>query len=98
MTAIIIPAAKLTVVFKPGSLPRISPDRPEFILDMGGHVIAVKINAKAARKLAVHTGGALLQGRLVSQGGGLALLEAGLQFLDPKPIETEKPQAEEATP
>jgi hypothetical protein len=98
MTTITVQSVKLNVVFREGALPRIDPNRPEFILDMGGHTIAVRINAKAARKLASHTGGAVLQGRLVSQGGGLVLLEAGCQFLDPKPVETEKPKAEEATP
>jgi hypothetical protein len=91
MTRITISSGKLAVVFPEGKLPAIDPDRPEFVLALGGVQIAGKVNAKAARKLASHTGGAVLQGRLLYQGGGLVLAEAGFQFIEPKP------QAEAAT-
>ncbi len=82
MTTIAIPAAKLNVVFKAGSLPRIDPNRPEFLLDLGGIKISVKVSAKAARKLAIHPGGAVLQGRLVPEQGRLVLLDAGFSWID----------------
>ena len=37
-----------------------------FTLDLGGVRIVSKFNAKAARKLASHGGGAVLQGKLIS--------------------------------
>jgi hypothetical protein len=43
------------------------------------------VNAKAARKLAQHNGGAALQGRLIVEGGKLVLAEAGFTWIDPKP-------------
>jgi hypothetical protein len=55
-----------------------------FVLALGGVEIHGKINPKAARKLAVHAGGAVLQGKLVSEGGKLALLDAGFTWIDPK--------------
>ena len=48
-------------------------------------MIEVRVNAKAARKLAAWTGGAVLQGNLRYSDGQLSLAEAGFQFLDPKP-------------
>jgi hypothetical protein len=78
---------KATVVFRAGELPKINPDAPEFELSLSGVKIAVKINAKTARKLGTWQGGAVLQGKLVAQDGRLILLDAGCQFLDPKPVE-----------
>jgi len=83
-----IPSAKLNVVFKAGALPRVDHNRPEFLLDLGGVKIAVKVSAKAARKLAVHPGGAVLQGRLVAEGGKLTLLDAGFAWTDPPKSES----------
>jgi hypothetical protein len=92
VTTIPTASAKLTLVFKPGQLPAIDPDRPEFTIQIGNTRIAGKVNAKAARKLAVHQGGAVLQGRLVEEHGQLTLLECGFQFLDPpKPVEEATP-------
>jgi hypothetical protein len=88
MTTINASTAKLTLVFKPGQLPAIDPARPEFSIVLGTHRIAGQVNAKAARKLAVHQGGAVLQGRLVEERGELVLVEAGFQFIEPKPVET----------
>jgi hypothetical protein len=53
----------------------------------------VTISAKAARKCAVHPGGAVLQGRLIAENGHLRLLDAGLNWLDlqPAPVETVAP-------
>jgi hypothetical protein len=87
MKTITIPTAKLTVVFRPGELPKIDPAKPVFVLRLGAHEIHGQINAKAARKLANHAGGAVLGGRLVDEHGTLRLLEAGFQFFDPKPVE-----------
>jgi hypothetical protein len=44
-----------------------------------------QVNPKAARKLAQHRGGAVLQGKLVVEGGKLDLIDAGFTWIDPKP-------------
>lgn len=104
MTSISIPSAKLTVVFKAGSLPAIDPADPRFILRLASVVITGQCNARAARKLAIHPGGAVLTGKLVEQAGGkLVLLDAGFQFLDQQPAATPAPgqvaeRKEAATP
>jgi hypothetical protein len=85
MTRIPIPSAKLNVLFSSGKLPAIDPGNPEFILALGPIEIHAKVNAKAARKLTTHTAGVVLQGRLVVEAGRLNLLDAGFQFLEPKP-------------
>ena len=87
MTTIPITSAKLNVVFPQGKLPAIDPARPEFMLDLGGVKICARINSKAARKLAVQTGGAVLQGRLLVEGGKLCLVDAGFSWIDPRPVE-----------
>ena len=79
-----IASAKLTVVFPEGKLPAIDPADPAFVLVLGGHEIRGQVNAKAARKLAAHAGGAVLQGKLVSEGGKLSLLDAGFSWIEPK--------------
>jgi hypothetical protein len=86
-----IPSAKLNVVFPGGKLPAIDPNDPSFTLVLGGFEIQGKVNTKAARKLAAHAGGAVLQGRLIVEGGKLSLLDAGFSWIEPKP------QAEAAT-
>jgi hypothetical protein len=85
VTRLDIASAKLTVVFHEGKLPAINPDDPQFVLALGGFQIRGKVNTKAARKLAAHTGGAVLQGKLVPGPGWLQLEDAGFQFLDPRP-------------
>jgi len=80
-----IGSAKLNVVFPEGKLPAIDPNNPSFTLVLGGFEIAGKINPKAARKLAAHAGGAVLQGRLIVEGGKLVLAEAGFTWIDPRP-------------
>lgn len=87
-----IPSAKLTVVFKAGELPAIDPNDPNFLLVLGSSKVQCKISSKAARKLAIHQHNAILQGRLISQGGGLFLADAGIQFLEPKPAVAEASQ------
>jgi hypothetical protein len=84
MKRVEIPSAKLTVVFPEGQLPAIDPANPAFVLALGGLEIRTKVNAKAARKLAQHRGGAFLQGKLVVAGGKLDLLDAGFNLIDPK--------------
>lgn len=84
MKRVDIASAKLTVVFPEGGLPAIDPADPAFVLVLGGLEIRGKVNSKAARKLAQHRGGAVLQGKLVAQGGKLELLEAGFSWIDPK--------------
>jgi hypothetical protein len=84
-----IQSARFGVAFKAGSLPQVNPRRPHFMLDLDGLKITCAINPKAARKLATWEGGALLQGRLVVEGGFPALVDAGIQFFDPKPVEVE---------
>jgi hypothetical protein len=90
MMKLLIKTAKLNVVFRQGELPPIDVNDPRFVLDLDGVEIQSKINSKAARKLKDHTGGAVLQGRLVVENGQLTLLDCGFQFLDPKP-EVSKP-------
>jgi hypothetical protein len=80
-----IASAKLSVVFPEGKLPAIDPADPAFVLVLGGVEIAGKVNAKAARKLAAWAGGAVLQGKLVVEGGKLSLLDAGFSWIEPKP-------------
>jgi hypothetical protein len=80
-----IPSAKLAVVFPAGKLPGIDPNNPSFTLVLGGFEIHGKVNAKAARKLFTHGGGAVLQGKLIVEGGKLSLAEARFQFIEPKP-------------
>jgi hypothetical protein len=87
MKRIDIASAKLTVVFPEGKLPLIDPNDPTFVLVLGDREIHGKVNPKAARKFAVHLGGAVLQGKLVVAGGKLELLDAGFQWIDPK-VET----------
>jgi hypothetical protein len=79
-----IATAKLTIVFPEGNLPAIDPADPAFVLVLGSLEIHGKVNPKAARKLAQHKGGAVLQGKLVAQGGTLELLDAGFTWIDPK--------------
>ena len=79
-----IPSAKVSVVFPEGKLPAIDPADPAFVLVLGGVEIGAKVNAKAARKLAAWAGGAVLQGKLVSEGGKLSLLDAGFSWIEPK--------------
>ncbi len=94
MNRLLIPSAKMTVVFSEGKLPRIDPNNPTFVLVLGGLEIHSKVNAKAARKLAVHPGGAVLQGKLVPEGGKLNLIDAGFTWVDPKPAAPTEPATE----
>jgi hypothetical protein len=79
-----IASAKLSVVFPEGKLPAIDPADPAFVLVLGTVEIHGKVNPKAARKLAQHRGGAVLQGKLVAEAGKLNLLDAGFSWIDPK--------------
>jgi hypothetical protein len=94
MTTIKISSLKAVVSFKAGELPRVDPNDPVIKIVLGTVEITARINAKSARKLAVHPGGAVLQGKLSVEGGRLVLAEAGFQFLDPKPAaDAAKPAA-----
>jgi hypothetical protein len=84
MNRIVITGAKLNVVFREGELPAIDPAKPDFVLDLGGTEIYGFVNAKAARKLAQHKGGVVLQGKLISENRNLVLRDAGFQFIEPK--------------
>jgi hypothetical protein len=79
-----ITGAKLTVVFPEGKLPAIDPADPAFVLVLGTLEIHGKVNPKAARKLAQHRGGAVLQGKLAAEAGKLNLIDAGFTWIDPK--------------
>jgi hypothetical protein len=85
MTNLTLQSVKVAIPFKAGSLPDVDPADPRITIDLGGVVIHAQINAKAARKLEAHTGGAVLQGRLLVEDGRLSLVEAGFQMLDPRP-------------
>ena len=65
-------------------MPAIDPADPAFVLALGGLEIRGQVNPKAARKLSQHRGGAVLQGKLVAEGGRLNLLDAGFTWIDPK--------------
>jgi hypothetical protein len=82
-------SAKLSVVFPEGKLPAIDPTEPAFILVLGSHEIHGQVNPKAARKLAAHKGGAVLQGKLIVEAGKLSLADAGFSWIEPKAIEAE---------
>jgi hypothetical protein len=84
MTTIKTTGLKVVLPFKAGELPAVDPGNPVIQIVLGEHRITAKINAKSARKLAVHPGGAVLQGKLIVEGGKLVLAEAGFQFLDPR--------------
>ena len=66
-------------------LPRVDPADPRIQIALGGFKITPRSTPKAAHKLAAHPGGAVLQGRLVVEGGQLVLADAGFQWLEPKP-------------
>jgi hypothetical protein len=89
MTRIEITSAKLSIVFPEGKLPAIDPAHPSFVIALGEHTIQAGVNAKAARKLATHEGGAVLQGKLVAQGDKLVLIEAGFTWLEPRAVQTQ---------
>jgi hypothetical protein len=89
MTRLDITSAKLSVVFPEGKLPAINQVDPAFVLVLGGVEIRGKINPKAARKLAQHKGGAVLQGKLFFDAGGLSLADAGFSWIEPKAVETQ---------
>ena len=84
MSRLDIPSAKLTVVFPEGKLPAIDPADPAFTLVLGDFEIHGRVNPKAARKLAQHKGGAVLQGKLIVEGGKLSLADAGFTWIEPK--------------
>src|SRR4051794_22433893 len=85
MKRVDITSAKLNAVFPEGKLPAIDAADPTFVLLLGGLEIATKVNPKAARKLAQHKGGAVLQGKLVSEGGKLSLLDAEFTWIELRP-------------
>ncbi len=87
MKTIAVQAIKVTLPFRTGELPKVPWQDPVFELSLGGLKIECRITAKAARKLSIHSGPALLQGRLVMEGGRLVLLQAGFVFVDLKPAE-----------
>ncbi len=84
MKRINITSAKMSVVFPEGKLPAIDPNNPEFLLLLGSMEVRSKVNAKAARKLVQHRGGAVLQGKLVNVNGMPNLIDAGFSWLEPK--------------
>jgi hypothetical protein len=102
MKRIDINAIKANIVFPEGKLPAIDPARPEFVLALGPVEITARVNPKAARRLAAHQGGAVLQGRLIVENGKLTLADAGFTWIDPKPAAPPTgqgpPQPEPATP
>jgi hypothetical protein len=96
-----IGSAKLTVAFAEGKLPAIDPADPTFVLNLQGVKIHGKVNAKAARRLAQHPGGAVLQGKLVHNDEQiLIMLDCGFTWIDPKPKDpSEQPtDATQTTP
>jgi hypothetical protein len=85
VTPIKVAFVKLSITFRQGELPPIDPADPRFVLELGGLKIAGQVNAKAARKLAAHQGGAVLNARLAAEAGGALLLsECGFTWLEPR--------------
>jgi len=95
VTSILAPSIKLSISFRAGSLPAIDSRAPQFLLRLASVTISGQVNAKAARRLATHIGGAVLSGKLVEEGGKLVLLDAGFQFLDPQPAPVAPAPAEQ---
>jgi hypothetical protein len=89
MTTVNITAARFSVTFHAGSLPRVPADKPEFKLAIGSLLISVTISAKTARKLSQHVGGAKLEGRLIQKNGQLQLIDAGFQLFDQQTAKVE---------
>jgi hypothetical protein len=89
MTTIDATSLKVTIAFKADAKPAIDPADPTFEIVLGTVRIGGQVTAKAARKLAAHPGGAVLQGKLIMQGGQLVLIDAGFTYIDPKPPATE---------
>jgi hypothetical protein len=58
------------------------------LLDLDGFKVVARINPKSARKLVIHPGGAVLQGRLLVESGHLVLKDAGFSFIDTSPAPT----------
>jgi len=96
MTHVKVKSIKVTIVFPADAKPDVAPEDPRVMLDMDGLKIQAKVNAKAARKLKAHDGGAVLQGRLVVERGELVLIDAGFTFLEAKPPASSPPAAPES--
>jgi len=83
-----VSSLKVVLPFKAGNLPVVDPNNPKFTLRFpDGRTVACAVNAKAARRLAGHRGGAALQGKLISEKGNLVLCEAGFQLFEIKSAE-----------
>jgi hypothetical protein len=95
MKRIDINAIKANIVFPEGKLPALEPNDPEFTLVLGGLEIHGKVNAKAARRLAQHQGGAVLQGRIVAEGDKLVLLDGGFTWIEPRPATPAPPASQD---
>ncbi len=93
MLTIPVNSLKIALPFRAGSLPSIDPGDPTFQLELDGLRIQGRVNAKAARKLAVWQGGAVLQGRLINESGRLVLLDCGFSWSDPRPVGEPSPLA-----
>ena len=89
MTRLDIALEKHDVAFRGGELQASPPEDPAFVLVLGGLEIRGKVNAKAAKKLAAHRGGTVLQGKLGVEGGEASLAEAGFSWIKPRAEEAE---------
>jgi len=86
MTTIPVSSIKAAIVFAAGNLPSVDPSEARIELVFSGLKIEARINRKAAARLSVHHGGAVLQGRLIAgPNNGLVLAEAGFTWLEPRP-------------
>ena len=83
MISLDVTSAKFALAFKAGELPQVDPNDPVIQVRLSGVPIVARITPKAARKLAVWTGGSVLSGKLIAERGQLSLSEAGIQFLEP---------------
>jgi hypothetical protein len=83
MQTICVNSFKLTLVFRPGQLPPLDPDHPEFELILGSLQVTVQVSPKQARKANAHRHGHVLQGRLIEREGRLLLDQPGFTPLQP---------------
>jgi hypothetical protein len=79
-----VDALKVMLPFPAGKLPKINPNDPHLLLEFGGIKIHARFNSKSVRKLNLHIGSDVLQGRLLFSNGAYVLMYAGFQLIEPR--------------
>ena len=89
MIELSVKAFKVTVVLTSDQLSKLNAANPVVLFDLdGGAKVPCRLNPKSVRKTQANTNatGGLIQGRLIcEQGGQLALVDAGMSAIEPKP-------------